>query len=699
MNNFFSGKEKSEQKRKSIIVQFSVQMGIFIMILFIALGILSYQLVEKSSVQSFSDTMSNTIPVYASSIDSWNQQLIREMHTYTNLDYIADDDTAGAVNWIRDNKDKRHSDFSSIFFCDMDKTAYSDTGQDINLPDQDNDVIAILKEGKDIFISDPIQSMVDDSYVYEIAAAAYDRNHKKIGFFGGIVSLSTLQEFSRSVKVGKNGYLSIFDGTGICIAHPDAAQIMTNMNNSTDEGKRTIVKRMMNRESGTGRFSDGSYAFYGPVKNTTWSVTAVLPASEINATADTLTKTMAVLFMLSIIILTTITALTVRRILNPLKNVQKTITDIASGKADLSRRLDNTKNDEIGSVVHGFNTFIEKMQNIMTVMKKSKDELASGGDMLRSGVEDTSAAITQILSDIDGVKSEIVTQSAGVEETAGALSEISQNIVSLEKMIENHASGITEASAAVEEMIGNIGSVNKTVEQMAHSFSALETRSNDGMTKQNRVFEQIKQISSQSQMLEDANAAIASIAGQTNLLSMNAAIEAAHAGDAGKGFSVVADEIRKLAETSSAESRKIKEELKKIQGSIGTVVSSSADTARTFNLVSESIEQTNMLVTQIKGAMEEQLTGSKQIGESLQLMNDSTAEVRNASTEMSAGQKTILDDMKKLQNATASMKEKVNEMETGAKKIGETGSALGSITKRAGDAIELIGGQIDQFTV
>ncbi len=152
-----------------------------------------------------------------------------------------------------------------------------------------------------------------------------------------------------------------------------------------------------------------------------------------------------------------------------------------------------------------------------------------------------------------------------IEDVDKAINGIAENINSLENMIEMQASGVTQASAAVEEMIGNISSVNNSVEKMANSFATLGKTTNEGIMRQSSVAQYVQQVAEQSKTLQDANTAIANVASQTNLLAMNAAIEAAHAGEAGKGFSVVADEIRNLSVTSSEQSKKIGLELKKNQ--------------------------------------------------------------------------------------------------------------------------------------
>ena len=324
--------------------------------------------------------------------------------------------------------------------------------------------------------------------------------------------------------------------------------------------------------------------------------------------------------------------------------------------------------------------------------------LGEAGSRMAETTQETASSISSIIGAIDDMHAHISNQSASVEETAGAVNQIASNIESLNRMIETQSAGVTQASSAVEEMVGNINSVNGSVDKMAQSFEGLEAQARNGVAKQGSVNEKIKQIESQSQMLQEANSAIANIASQTNLLAMNAAIEAAHAGDAGRGFSVVAEEIRKLSETSSAQSKTIREELKTIESSINAVVGMSAESSSAFAGVASEIQSTDELVRQIKAAMEEQRAGSAQIIDALKDMNDSTEEVRSSAAEMSEGNKAILDEIRRLQDATSAMKDGMNEMAQGAQKISENGDVLDGVSETMKGVISKIGEQIDRFS-
>ena len=417
------------------------------------------------------------------------------------------------------------------------------------------------------------------------------------------------------------------------------------------------------------------------------------------ATEQTLQLVIPALLVM-LIVISILTTIIVRFVVvKPVLNVRDNLLKIASGKADLTQRIETKSKDEVGEVVGGFNAFVERLQGIIQIVKNQDKELEAGGENMGAISQDTASAITQIIANIKSIHQQIESQGQSVNQTAGAVNEISSNIDSLNKMIEGQTSGITQASAAVEEMIGNISSVNQNVERMANSFEELNQNADIGFKKQQDVNEKIQQIETQSAMLEDANQAIANIAAQTNLLAMNAAIEAAHAGDAGKGFSVVADEIRKLSETSTGQSKTIGEQLAKIKESISSVVAASDESAQALTVVADKIRDTDQLVIQIRTAMEEQTEGSRQISEALKNMNDGSIEVRNASEEMTEGNKLILNEVRLLQDATLAMKGSMEEMSQGAEKINETGAALNDVTSTLKESIYKIGQEINNFTV
>ena len=442
---------------------------------------------------------------------------------------------------------------------------------------------------------------------------------------------------------------------------------------------------------------------YFPLKTEFGKITGMISTAKSVAAIDRVVAyaiRVSICFLIVLCaILCVISGVVIVRMLHPLKDVKATFEDICSGDADLTKRINVTVQDEIGDVVSGFNQFSGKLQSIISHMKDSKGMLDMSGVDLQAATDDTESAIRQILANIDGIHGQITGQKQSVEQTAGAVDEISSNISSLNHMIENQSSGVTEASAAVEEMIGNIRSVNSSMEKMTRAFNDLQEHSHSGFEKLAVVSERVQQIEQQSKMLQEANSAIASIASQTNLLAMNAAIEAAHAGEAGKGFAVVADEIRKLSETSSAQSKTIGRQLTQIKDDIVNVVSASTESSQVFSLVQDELHATDQLVMQIRAALEEQNEGSRQITEALKLMNDSTVEVRNASAEMNEGNKLILEEVQHLQDVTIEMKQSMDEMHNGAQKINETGAMLADVSGRVRQSIDKMGSQIDQFTV
>ena len=542
-----------------------------------------------------------------------------------------------------------------------------------------------------------------------IASPVRNNNNEIIGVLLARFNCNFLCDISERIKIGQTGYAIIVDNaTGNTIGAPNRQTVLDQENLKAISEKENIPELGMNMDKVTAGATDFGYytrgkikhiMIYQPVNNTNWSVIIDSDDSEF---INHLSKMEKILFYLTVVILvlSAIVSFTIAQTLNPLKKVGDAIAEIATGNADLTKRLTIKKGKkEILDIVNGFNDFVKKLQEIITSMKTSEKRLSDADDSLQAGTQETEASITEIIANIGSVNSQILNQASSVDETAGAVNEIASNIESLERMILNQSAGVEEASSAVEQMVGNINAVNGSVDKMFMSFKELEQNASVGIKTQSDVNNIIKHIEVQSKMLQDANSAIAHIASQTNLLAMNAAIEAAHAGEAGKGFSVVADEIRKLSLTSTAQSRTIGEELTKILESISNVVTVSSDATTAFLTVSNSIQATDEIVRQIKNAMEEQQIGSKQITDVLHTMNDSTVEVKSASAEMAVGNRHILEEIRKLQNVTAIIKDSITEMSTGAQRINETGSALSQVSKEVTDSIDSIKAEINQFKV
>ena len=670
------------------------------------IGVVTYSISAKNlktSVERHLDAVSTDI---ANKISSINEREFSLIDGLAKLEILCDESISLAekhavLKGVLKKMDKR---YENIAFYDKDANAMLADGTVKNFAGAP--YLQAAMSGKR-FISEPMFSPVTNSVLQNYCTPVFGKNGSPIGALVLIINGNEILDVVKEIDIGNGRHPSVISRSSksiIANPNPDIDQNSYDEDLDESKGLGLVLSNIYAGREGQSEFIDPMMktrmiASYKLIPNTEWTVFDVAPYDFYFGSLNQIRMAVFLIIALTVILSVVISAVIVRIIVRPLVTVKDSIVTIASGNADLTQRIPAATNDEIGDVVDGFNTFVEKMQGIITSLQASKSGLISVDESLQSSAQETTASITQIISNIESVNGQILNQADSVQETAGAVNQISSNISSLETMIESQAAYVSAASSAVEQMIGNINSVNNSVGKMITSFKTLQQQSNAGSDTQNNANQKIIKIEEESKMLQDANTAIANIAEQTNLLAMNAAIEAAHAGEAGKGFAVVADEIRKLSETSTEQSKTIGSELQKIQVTIGEVVKVSNETNTAFSSIARSISETSQIIEQIKSAMEEQQAGSKQIIEALHSMNNSTSEVRSASIEMTEGNKHILAQIHKLQDSTDTMKDSIQEMHSGAKRINETGVSLSEISGKVADNIRKIGSEIDLFKV
>ncbi|MDR1894130.1 MAG: methyl-accepting chemotaxis protein, partial [Spirochaetales bacterium] len=481
-----------------------------------------------------------------------------------------------------------------------------------------------LKSGNETIV-DPYYYPVDGTETLITSLAVpIKKNGRCIGVVGIDLALSKLQTAIETIKPYEGSLSAIFSNAGIVAAHFDASRIGKSMSiTETDLGGVYLPEFVNAVKNGSDYTftntvnSGGQKTRYGitvvplSVGNTTtpWAIAIAVPEKIVNAPLMRMIRLSLIISGVMLLIIAAVSFLIARSISNPLKYMMQIFTGI--GEGDLTKQLDIHRKDEIGDMARAFNGTLEKIKNLVGTIKNQSARLFDIGSELSTNMTETAAAINEITAHIQSIKGRVIDQSAGVTETNFTMEQITFNINKLGGSVDRQNASVAQSSSAIEEMLASIRSVSQTLVKNAANVKGLIEASDVGRTGLQEVAVDIQEIARESEGLLEINGVMENIASQTNLLSMNAAIEAAHAGEAGKGFAVVADEIRKLAENSGEQSKTISKVLKKIKDSIDKITKSTGSVLNKFEAIDSGVKTVSDQEENIRNAMEEQNEGSK----------------------------------------------------------------------------------------
>jgi methyl-accepting chemotaxis protein len=555
------------------------------------------------------------------------------------------------------------------------------------------------------------------------AIFTFKNNSGKIVGLIGINFISAVQivvdELVKEVYNGA-GMAAIYSDNGTIMAHWDKSRVKDNIKTNTKEknlfGKdidRIAGAILHGGENGKNavtleKFSPALktnvYFIFEPIlvsgfESTPWSLQLGIPIADIKKPVRDLIS-YAILFAAILLVLAAvITLLVANSIVKPIIGVTTTLKDISEGEGDLTRSIAVSSKDEVGDLAQYFNKTLEKIKGLVLLIKKQAGVLSEIGTDLSSNMTETAAAVNEITANIQSIKGRVINQSASVTETNATMEQVVANINKLNGHVENQGRNISQASSAIEQMVANIDSVTNTLVNNAANVNTLKEASEVGKAGLQEVASDIQEISRESEGLLEINAVMENIASQTNLLSMNAAIEAAHAGEAGKGFAVVADEIRKLAESSSEQSKTIGTVLKKIKESIDKITKSTGNVLTKFEAIDSSVKTVSQQEENIRNAMEEQGEGSKQVLQSVSSLNELTRNVKTGSVEMLEGSKEVVKESHNLEKVTQEITGGMNEMASGADQMNTAVHHVSELSGKNRDAIDALLEEVSRFKV
>ena len=613
-------------------------------------------------------------------LDERSQALFGKLEAFSNLPLIQDDTVSYQEkielfkNEIQMQKQRGWMSFGISGLDGMlyrtDNTIEKVTGEEW---------FQAARKGKYV-ITEPALSSVERKYLFIVAIPVRDLQGKIVGVINATILGDALSNLISDIIVGETGtaYLVSASGTVLGNRRPEILykSMYSEIIGSDTNAYAQFLKQALTSHKSSVNVSEIKGVKYisavASMRYADWTLLLTAPVSEFMAENVTnLIKTFVIIALCQLIIAISLGVLIARNITRPINHVIDALKNIAQGEGDLTIELPASGKDETSVLSSYFNQTILKLKNSIQKVGADSREMKSVGSDLESNMMSVSEVVSNITAGIEDLKKRFVEQEESVSGTAAAIEHIIKTLRGLDESIGQQAAMITESSTSFDKMSHSIDTVGENVVETREAIRNLSAATNDGRETLAKANEVSQRISDASGDLIEAGAVIENIASQTNLLAMNAAIEAAHAGEAGKGFAVVASEIRKLAEESSAQGKKISITLKNLSAEIKALADSASGAVEKFNIISGYSKGLSSSIEGVVQAMDEQEENGKIIWGIINDVTGVTNEVKSGSGDMLADGEKVVSATKRLDDLTRILRENIENIASQTELINE----------------------------
>lgn len=418
---------------------------------------------------------------------------------------------------------------------------------------------------------------------------------------------------------------------------------------------------------------------------------------RIRAKARSLVVNIAVFVGILFAAIAAVMTVVIGRVVKPIVRLTGITKDMAEGEGDLTVRIPAAGKDEVARLSGYFNTFLDKLSAIVSNLRSVWKRSSEIGLELSQEAQEASASSTQISSAAGAMSDRVGFLREEIGKASDNVDKINAFIARVVDMIQDQAAAVNESSAAVQQMIANAANIERSTEgklKLVHELESLAKRLEEGASMNAQAMEES---SRSTDLIAEMIGVINDVASRTNLLAMNAAIEAAHAGASGRGFSVVADEIRKLAEQTAGNAKSIGDTIGRIVNGIEKASAVTKEAGATIMEVISGIGAVADGMNETLAGLKEMSIGNAQIIESLGALNKMTEDVRSSGSGMRQGTAEIAASIRRIIEITEENKRGIDEMASGVREISEAMASLSDLSTRNSANIATLDEEMRKF--